>query len=154
MVGDEEPFDVLVVGSGPAGLGVGVALKHAGVSNFQILDRGRPAQSFSEWPSGMQLITPSFPANSIVDPKGWHLSVCCRRWTCISDDRVPSGHGSLSGWSLSAMFGYSPYDCQGIELVENRRYARATSCFRRAVLRNPGLGWGMVHLREYLRNQA
>jgi putative flavoprotein involved in K+ transport len=65
MVGDEEPFDVMVVGAGPAGLGIGVALKHAGISNFQILDRGRPAQSFAEWPSGMQLITPSFPANSI-----------------------------------------------------------------------------------------
>lgn len=65
MIGDEEPFDVLVVGAGPAGLGVGVALKHAGITNFQILDRGRPAQSFLDWPSGMQLITPSFPSNSI-----------------------------------------------------------------------------------------
>jgi len=61
----EEIFDTLVVGAGPAGLGVGVALKHAGVTNFQILDRGSVASSFREWPSGMQLITPSFPANSI-----------------------------------------------------------------------------------------
>jgi putative flavoprotein involved in K+ transport len=65
MVGDEEPFDVLVVGAGPAGIGVGIALKQAGVANFQILDRGRPGQSFMDWPTGMQLITPSFPANSI-----------------------------------------------------------------------------------------
>lgn len=42
MIGDEEPFDVLFVGAGPAGLGVGVAIKHAGITNFQILDRGRP----------------------------------------------------------------------------------------------------------------
>ena len=56
MIGDEEPFDVLVVGAGASGLGVGVALKHAGITNFQILDRGRPAQSFMDWPSGMQLI--------------------------------------------------------------------------------------------------
>jgi thioredoxin reductase len=65
MIGDKEPFDVLVVGAGAAGLGVGVALKHAGITNFQILDRGRPAQSFLDWPSGMQLITPSCPSNSI-----------------------------------------------------------------------------------------
>ncbi len=62
---DEEGFDVLVVGAGPAGLGVGVALKHAGVSNFQILDRETVGASFEAWPRGMQLITPSFPANSI-----------------------------------------------------------------------------------------
>ena len=62
---DEEPFDVLVVGAGPAGLGVGVALKHAGIDNFQILDRGSVCDSMSTWPPGMQLITPSFPSNSI-----------------------------------------------------------------------------------------
>lgn len=65
MIGDEEPFDVLVVGAGPAGLGVGVALKPAGITNFQILDRGLPGKSFMNWPPGMQLITPSFPSNSI-----------------------------------------------------------------------------------------
>lgn len=65
MIGDEDTLNVLVVGAGPAGLGVGVALKQAGISNFRILDRGQVAQSFVDWPSGMQLITPSFPANSI-----------------------------------------------------------------------------------------
>ena len=59
MIGDEEPFDVLVVGAGASGLGVGVALKHAGITNFQILDRGRPAQSFMDWPSGL-----AFPMTS------------------------------------------------------------------------------------------
>jgi thioredoxin reductase len=61
----EEIFDVLVVGAGPAGLGVGIALKHAGLANYQILDRETVGSSFRAWPSGMQLITPSFPANSI-----------------------------------------------------------------------------------------
>jgi len=61
----EDPFDVLVVGAGAAGLGVGVALKHARISNFQILDRETPGASFDAWPRGMQLITPSFPSNSI-----------------------------------------------------------------------------------------
>jgi putative flavoprotein involved in K+ transport len=63
---DEEAFDVLVVGAGAAGLGVGVALKHAGISNFQILDRETIGASFEAWPRGMQLITPSFPTNSIA----------------------------------------------------------------------------------------
>lgn len=61
----EDPFDVLVVGAGAAGIGVRVALKHAGLSNFQILDRESVGSSFDAWPRGMQLITPSFPANSI-----------------------------------------------------------------------------------------
>lgn len=65
MASEEEVFDVLVVGAGAAGLGVGVALKHAGVTNFQILDRETVGASFEAWPRGMQLITPSFPANSI-----------------------------------------------------------------------------------------
>lgn len=65
MIGDNEPFDVLVVGAGAAGLGVGVALKHTGIRNYQILDRGTVAGSFAAWPNGMQLITPSFPANSV-----------------------------------------------------------------------------------------
>ena len=65
MIGDDEPFDALVVGAGAAGLGVGVALKHTGIRNYQILDRGTVAGSFAAWPNGMQLITPSFPANSV-----------------------------------------------------------------------------------------
>ena len=58
MIGDDEPFDVLVVGAGAAGLGVGVAHTHTGIRNYQILDRGTVASSFAAWPKGMQLITP------------------------------------------------------------------------------------------------
>jgi NADPH-dependent 2,4-dienoyl-CoA reductase/sulfur reductase-like enzyme len=43
MIGDDEPFDVLVVGAGPAGLGVGVALRYAGVATAIT---GHPPKSY------------------------------------------------------------------------------------------------------------
>lgn len=58
-------FDVLVIGAGAAGVGVGVALKHAGIDNFLILDRYQVGASFERWPEETQFITPSFPTNSI-----------------------------------------------------------------------------------------
>tara|TARA_B100000575_G_scaffold278610_1_gene266101 strand:+ start:1327 stop:2457 length:1131 start_codon:yes stop_codon:yes gene_type:complete len=58
-------YDVAVVGGGPAGVGVGVALTHAGVENFVILERHSVGSSFALWPAEMRLITPSFPTNSI-----------------------------------------------------------------------------------------
>ena len=57
--------DVVVVGGGAAGVGVGVALTHAGVENFMILERHEVGGSFARWPEEMRLITPSFPTNSI-----------------------------------------------------------------------------------------
>jgi cation diffusion facilitator CzcD-associated flavoprotein CzcO len=35
----ERVFDVVVIGAGAAGVGAGVALKHAGISDFAIVDR-------------------------------------------------------------------------------------------------------------------
>jgi len=58
-------IDVLVIGAGAAGVGVGVALKHAGINNFLILDRYDIGASFERWPEETQFITPSFPTNSI-----------------------------------------------------------------------------------------
>ncbi|MEM9662813.1 MAG: NAD(P)/FAD-dependent oxidoreductase [Planctomycetota bacterium] len=62
---DSSPLDVVVVGGGAAGIGVGVALKDAGLENFAILERFRVGSSFSLWPDETQFITPSFPTNSI-----------------------------------------------------------------------------------------
>ena len=58
-------YDVAIVGGGPAGVGVGVALTHAGIKNFVVLERHIIGASFALWPSEMRLITPSFPTNSI-----------------------------------------------------------------------------------------
>lgn len=67
---------VLVIGAGPAGLGVAIALKHAGVSDFLIVDAKEIGASFRAWPKGMSLLTPSFYSNSFgltdlnsIDPK-------------------------------------------------------------------------------------
>ena len=51
---------VVVVGAGPAGVGVAVALKDFGVPGVGILDRHGVGSSFKGWPSEMRLITPSF----------------------------------------------------------------------------------------------
>jgi thioredoxin reductase len=57
-------FDVLIVGAGPAGLGMGVALKKMGLQNFAILERYEIGASFRRWPREMRMITPSFNGNS------------------------------------------------------------------------------------------
>lgn len=58
-------LDAIVIGAGAAGIGVGVALKHAGIENFAILDRFEVGASFRRWPAETRFITPSFPTNSI-----------------------------------------------------------------------------------------
>ncbi len=59
------PFDheVAIVGAGPAGIGVGVALAELDVE-YSILERESIGASFRQWPAEMRLLTPSFPANS------------------------------------------------------------------------------------------
>ncbi len=58
-------YDVIVVGGGAAGLGVAIALKHAGIENFIVLERLTVGSSFACWPDETRFITPSFPTNSI-----------------------------------------------------------------------------------------
>lgn len=59
------PYDVVVIGAGAAGVGVAVTLKHAGITNFVVLDRASVGASFESWPAETRFITPSFPTNSI-----------------------------------------------------------------------------------------
>jgi len=59
------PYDAVVVGAGPAGVGVGVALRDVGVERLLILERDEVGGSFLRWPEEMRLLTPSFPSNSI-----------------------------------------------------------------------------------------
>lgn len=58
-------YDVVVVGGGAAGVGVAIALGHAGVENFVVLERHKVGASFASWPDETRFITPSFPSNSI-----------------------------------------------------------------------------------------
>lgn len=63
-----ERYDVVIVGAGPAGLGVGVALQTLGLENFAILERGRVGESFRRWAREMRMITPSFNAYAFGYP--------------------------------------------------------------------------------------
>ena len=64
-VENNEPYDVIIVGGGAAGLGVAITLMHAGVRNFVVLERHAVGASFAAWPAETRFITPSFPTNSI-----------------------------------------------------------------------------------------
>ena len=60
-----EPFDVIIVGAGAAGVGVAIALGQAGIENLLLVDRDTVGSSFASWPEETRFITPSFPSNSI-----------------------------------------------------------------------------------------
>ena len=56
-------FDIVIVGAGAAGLGMGVTLRDLGIENFVILDRAAVGASFLRWPRQARFITPSFNSN-------------------------------------------------------------------------------------------
>ncbi len=57
-----EVHDALIVGAGPAGLGVAAHLARIGI-DATVVDRDGIGASFLRWPEGMRLITPSFTGN-------------------------------------------------------------------------------------------
>ena len=63
MTNETRSFDVVVVGAGAAGVGLGVTLRHLGIDNFVILDRSDVGASFLRWPRQTRFITPSFNSN-------------------------------------------------------------------------------------------
>ncbi len=54
--------DVVIIGAGPAGLGVASTLRRLGVA-ATVVDRHGVGASFLRWPPDMRLITPSFTGN-------------------------------------------------------------------------------------------
>ena len=54
--------DVVIVGAGPAGIGVAVTLKRMGI-NFVIVEKDSIGSSFKKWPEETQFISPSFTGN-------------------------------------------------------------------------------------------
>ena len=59
---------VLIVGAGPAGLGVSLALRRAGINDHLVVDAREVGASFRAWPRSMSLLTPSFFSNSFGLP--------------------------------------------------------------------------------------
>lgn len=60
-------LDVAIVGAGPAGVGVAVALASLGL-RARVIERERIGSSFTHWPRQMRFITPSFPSNGFGLP--------------------------------------------------------------------------------------
>lgn len=55
--------NVIVVGAGPAGIGIASLLRQSGM-DYLVLDKKEIGASFQEWPKNMEMITPSFPSNA------------------------------------------------------------------------------------------
>lgn len=56
-------LDVVVVGAGPAGVGMGIALARLGLGKSLLVERARVGESFLCWPRETRFITPSFHSN-------------------------------------------------------------------------------------------
>lgn len=51
---------LIIVGAGPAGIGLGILLEKLGFQSYTILEADQIGSSFLNWPKEMKLITPSF----------------------------------------------------------------------------------------------
>jgi flavin-dependent dehydrogenase len=56
-----DELDVVIVGAGAAGVGMGVVLRDLGVERFRLPERHEVGASFLRWPAETRLLTPSFP---------------------------------------------------------------------------------------------
>jgi len=63
----DEYYDIIIVGAGPAGIGVGILLQKLGLS-YIILERDSVGASFKKWPKETRFISPSFTGNFFKMP--------------------------------------------------------------------------------------
>ncbi len=56
-------YQVIIIGAGPAGIGIAMALQRCGVTDYLILEAKSPGAAFEAWPKSMRMLTPSFYAN-------------------------------------------------------------------------------------------
>ena len=58
-----EKYDVVIIGAGPAGIGMSSMLKDFGIKKMLVVEKGKVGQTFDMWPEEMRFITPSFTTN-------------------------------------------------------------------------------------------
>ena len=58
-----ENHDVVIVGAGPAGVGMSAMLTDFGIEKMIAIERGKVGETFDRWPEEMRFITPSFTTN-------------------------------------------------------------------------------------------
>lgn len=58
-----QQLDALIVGAGPAGIGMALALEQLPGLRYGVLEAGRIGESMHRWPQQTRLITPSFHSN-------------------------------------------------------------------------------------------
>jgi thioredoxin reductase len=63
----DEYYDVVIVGAGPAGIGIGILLQKLGIS-YTILEKTSVGASFKKWPEETRFISPSFTGNFFKMP--------------------------------------------------------------------------------------
>lgn len=63
----EEYYDVVVVGAGPAGIGVSIILQQLEIDHV-ILEKNSVGESFRKWPQETRFISPSFTGNFFKMP--------------------------------------------------------------------------------------
>ncbi|MEL6969514.1 MAG: NAD(P)/FAD-dependent oxidoreductase [Bacteroidota bacterium] len=63
----DEYYDVVIVGAGSAGVGMGILLQKLGI-NYIILERSSIGASFKKWPKETRFISPSFTGNFFKMP--------------------------------------------------------------------------------------
>ena len=63
----DEYYDVVIVGAGSAGIGVGILLQKLGIS-YIILEKKSIGASFKKWPKETRFISPSFTGNFFKMP--------------------------------------------------------------------------------------
>ncbi|MFS0860217.1 NAD(P)/FAD-dependent oxidoreductase [Paenibacillus taichungensis] len=61
---DPFDYDCVIVGGGPAGIGMASVLQDLGMPRFTVLERSEVGATFLAWPEEMRLITPSFTSNA------------------------------------------------------------------------------------------
>lgn len=57
-------LDVIIVGAGAAGVGVGCVLRELKLERFALLERDQVGSSFRHWPREMRFLSPSFTSNA------------------------------------------------------------------------------------------